>query len=272
MRICLLSESFPAPDSHVGKLASGLVSTGHDVTVLCAENGKFPSGAMSAIKVVVAEEKNSKADAEILRTRLPQGWQYVQRQRVFWTPLADLLKQGQYDIVEAPMSLGGTLVSAFTREVATVLRIENVDEVSDELFELRFAQIIRDTALSCTDALSCSEPALEAQYAGLNANNFSACVQTIEDTNAAEVAAGSLALYERAIEQFQEIDKPNLYRHGSVAMARSLENMLLAYEKMLYDLLYRVSYRFRLLHWLKAFSSNPEAFFRKLTVRLAGRG
>ena len=86
-----------------------------------------------------------------------------------------------------------------------------------------------------------------------------------------DLANASVNIYEMAIERFRSGRKPHLYRHGAQRLIKSTEDMITLYDRMLYDLLFRVSYTFRVGHWLRKLRSNPEMFKTKLLERFSHR-
>lgn len=96
----------------------------------------------------------------------------------------------------------------------------------------------------------------------------------LEHYDRREIAKQSVALYETAVATFKTTNNAALFRHGQSDLLGSVVDLIASYEKMLYDLLYRESLRFRLSHWYHAFRDRPRLMLAKalaLALRLGLR-
>jgi len=276
MRICLITEEFPAqslPDSesaYMTGLARGLDALGHEVTVICARSKNSENNGK--ISVVIASPSKRITELQLVRRTMPKSVSYAAELLGFWQAYCQT--GTGFDVVEASESLCGALLSAFSRETPTVMRIAGnkeaaVDRCSENRnFDDRFSGLICDYAFACVDVFSCASSRqaehiqplrrLDVQQVAING--------AVVDSELATTAAG---IYEIAIERFRSLRKPHLYRHGAQRLIKSTEDMITLYDRMLYDLLFRVSYTFRVGHWLRMLRSNPETFKVKLLERFS---
>jgi glycogen synthase len=84
-----------------------------------------------------------------------------------------------------------------------------------------------------------------------------------------EIARQTAGLYMLARENFQAREKPSLYLKPTDEALPDAEAFLYSYDKMLYDLLYQESYRFRIRHWWRLATKRPRLFSAKLFHRFA---
>lgn len=275
MRICLFTNHYPANNlsdaesAYVTELARGLDALGHEVTVICAHSKD--ASTKGKINVISASPSAKISKLRLVRRRLPKSASQAASLIGFWHAFAECGKT--FDVVEAGQGLSGALLSAFSRETPSVLRVTGRrDAKDDELsadrdFDSQLTSLIDDFAFSCVDMFSCA-----------SSNDADSLVQTrrrVEQVavNSAQqegdLASSAVDIYEAAIDRFSRIKQPYLYRHGAQRLIKSTEDMISIYDQMLYDLLFRVSYRFRFVHWLNKLRSNPGAFKAKLLQKLS---
>lgn len=269
MRVCLITEAYPAfeqsdADSrYITKLAGGLAENANQITVICARN-RITAAAESGIRVIEVTESKRLPDLKLAPRVMPEATKFAYTQLNYWHTLADILKDGKFDVVETTFPLAATLLSAMTRETATVVRIEDAFQNNGEgHFDIVFQNMIVNYALSCVDAYS------SPQSHWKNVDSERICINC--ESNPQDLALRAMQIYEIAIKRFENTQRPGLYRHGSQRLIKSSEDMIALYDKMLYDLLFRVSYRFRILHWWRSLSSNPNAYTAKLRQKLFSR-
>lgn len=87
--------------------------------------------------------------------------------------------------------------------------------------------------------------------------------------NRLEIARQSVELYEQARSNFRSARHSALYRHPEESLLPATEELLWSYEKMLYDLLYVHSWRFRLKHWSSMIKNRPRLTAAKAVVKLS---
>ncbi|MBX9951369.1 MAG: glycosyltransferase [Candidatus Obscuribacterales bacterium] len=276
MRICLLTNEFPADSlsdaesDYISELARGLDGLGHEVTVICARSKN--ADIKGKIRVIVAAPSKRIADLRLVRRTMPKSVGHACELLGFWQAFCQT--GAEFDVVEAPETLAGALLTAFSRETPTVMRITGrKDAESGEQmknFDDQFANLICDFAYASVDLFSCASSA-GSEYVR-QVRGFDARQVVI---NAAEkecdIATTAANIYATAIERFAGVRKPHLYRHGAQRLIKSTEDMIVLYDRMLYDLLFRVSYTFRIGHWFRKLLNNPEAFKTRLFARFSQR-
>ena len=268
MRICLIAETYPALDqsdaasAYITKLVKGLAASANQITVICARHSAGASPE-SGIRVMEVAKSKRLPDLKLAPLVMPEATQFAHTQLGYWHALADVLKDGKFDVVETTLPLAATLLSAMTRETATVVRIEEEFSNKESNFDVVFQNMIVNYALSCVDAYSSPQPILR------NVDSERIC--TNSESEPANLACRAMQIYEIAIARYGSKGRPDLYRHGSEQLIKSSEDMIALYDKMLYDLLFRVSYRFRIMHWWRNLRSNPENFTAKLRQKLSSR-
>lgn len=268
MRICLITDLYPALEQsgaasiYITNLAKGLAENGNQVTVLCAHKGS--GGALeSGIQVVELSPQKRLPDLKLAPQVMPEATRFAHTQLNYWHALGDILNDGNFDVVETTLPMAATLLSALTRETATVVRIEEAFSKKESNFDVVFQNMIVSYALSCVDAYSSSQSTFK------DIDNVRICIN--DESNPCDQARRAVQIYEIALERYKNVDRPDLYRHGSERLVKSAEDMIALYDKMLYDLLFRVSYRFRIMHWWRSLRSNPDNFTKRLRQKLSSR-
>jgi glycosyltransferase involved in cell wall biosynthesis len=87
-----------------------------------------------------------------------------------------------------------------------------------------------------------------------------------------EIARQTTELYKQAQELFaakQNFAGHGLYLKPTSELLSHAETYLYSYDKMLYDLLYRESFRFRIRHWWRLGTKRPRLLMAKVFVRFA---
>lgn len=278
MRICLITKEYPAnslSDSesvYMTELAQGLDLLGHEVTVICSEHENNTGN--EKIRVVVAVPSAKIEALKLIRQTMPKSVVKAASLLGFWHAFAEC--GATFDVVEATQTLCGALLTAFSRETPTVLRASSTESKSGELsteknFDDHFGSLTSDYAYSCVDMFSCASPNaadLIRQMPHMTERQVAVnAAQSSED-----IASAALTIYAHAIENFSRVKKPHLYRHGALRLIRSTEDMITLYDRMLYDLLFRVSYKFRIGHWFGKLRRNPDLLKAKLVERFSHKG
>jgi hypothetical protein len=277
MRICLITEVYPALEQsdaasiYITKLARGLKllkgsvnspDSANQITVICARK-KIGAAEEDGVQVIEVPNSTHFTKLQLAPMVMPEATRFAHTHLAYWHALSDLLKDGQFDVIETTFPLAATLLSAMSRETATVVRIEEEFSNSESNFDVVFQNLIVSYALSCVDAYSSSHCNLK------KIDSERVCING--ESNPADLARRAMEVYELAIERYRSTGRPALYRHGSERLIKSSEDMIALYDKMLYDLLFRVSYRFRIMHWWRAWCSNPSNFTSKLWQKLFSR-
>ncbi|MBX9570490.1 MAG: glycosyltransferase family 4 protein [Candidatus Obscuribacterales bacterium] len=82
-----------------------------------------------------------------------------------------------------------------------------------------------------------------------------------------KIAQETMKLYETAIQRHQ-VNQHSLYRRPSEQAVPDAAVMLYCMDRMIYNLMYQESYRFRLSYWLHHMMHRPRLFFAKLSLAL----
>ncbi len=82
-----------------------------------------------------------------------------------------------------------------------------------------------------------------------------------------EIARQTLDLYRQARQSFEQRQHLRVYRKPPGALVADAEMFLGAYDQMLYDFLYRQSFRFRLSEWLMMVRKRPRLMLAKMFLR-----
>ncbi len=91
----------------------------------------------------------------------------------------------------------------------------------------------------------------------------------LESFDRKEIARQSVGLYKLAQANYAATKDYALYRHDSEQLLPDASELISAYEKMLYDLLYAHSWRFRISHWACMLRDRPRLTIAKAISRLA---
>jgi hypothetical protein len=156
---------------------------------------------------------------------------------------------------------------------------------------------------SCLEAMSCGTPVIASDAGGAKeylehgvsglvvpAKNAKALAQSIISllkdeelrhrlgANARErvlkkfqrntIAQDTVELYREARLCFHNARKTPLYSHDPKRAVDDLKEICLALESSLHELLYRVSYRHRVAHWLRLAAKRPRLFAAKVGAKL----
>lgn len=96
----------------------------------------------------------------------------------------------------------------------------------------------------------------------------SARQRVVDKFQSAEIARQTVAIYEEARNHFKENHAAPLYRKPGDEALIDAAVMLYSFDKMLFDLLYRQSLRFRWRHWWRLGTSRPRLLAAKILLRL----
>ncbi len=96
--------------------------------------------------------------------------------------------------------------------------------------------------------------------------------RVLEKFQRVEIARQTLDLYSKAQECFRTRRDTRLYRKPLEQALLDAEELLYSYDKMIYDLLYQQSYRFRAKHWWMQITKRPRLSLAKLFIRIARLG
>lgn len=96
--------------------------------------------------------------------------------------------------------------------------------------------------------------------------------RVLEKFQRSEIARQTIELYRQAQASFQERKEQRLYRKPLDQALPDADALLYSYDKMLYDLLYLQSFRFRLRHWWTLITKRPRLSLAKLFVKFAKLG
>jgi glycosyltransferase involved in cell wall biosynthesis len=95
--------------------------------------------------------------------------------------------------------------------------------------------------------------------------------RVLEVFQRSQIARQTVAVYDEAIANF-EIRKQNpQYLRSADQVLADMESITSAFDKMVHNLLYQQSYRYRLKYWLHMFKMRPRLFAAKFILRVAGR-
>lgn len=274
MRICLiisLSPPTPCTSDEVAffkELAPALVGAGHDVTLLTDTVREFQTPGLNVLPVKPSE---SLKNLRLAQTVLPKAHGFAYKQLGFWNTFVNLNSVQPFDVVHAPASQAGALLAAVGRAIPSVLTVHpqfSKDKSTSADFDENFETLVSDYVFNCADVICFSSPemknAFAAQFADVDIDRIFVLGGDSGQSNHAEI----IACYEKAVNDFALVRKPKLYRHGAQRLVKSAEDMIMLFDRMLYDLLFRVSYRFRLKHWISMLFSRPEIFARKVRQSL----
>lgn len=91
--------------------------------------------------------------------------------------------------------------------------------------------------------------------------------RVLEQFDRTEIAAQTVLLYERACRTFIAKHQSRLYLKPASEFLADAGTMLYAYDKMLYDMLYRFSWRFRIWHWWTIVRNRPRLLAAKAILK-----
>ncbi|HEY9870019.1 MAG TPA: glycosyltransferase family 4 protein [Candidatus Obscuribacterales bacterium] len=93
--------------------------------------------------------------------------------------------------------------------------------------------------------------------------------RVLEKFQRTEIARQTIELYRQAQESFQRRSRSSFYRKPPAQALCDGEQLAFAYDKMLYDFLYRHSLRFRVNHWATQFVKRPRLSVARIFVAVA---
>lgn len=266
MRICLITDVFPSePHSgsascYMSDLSSGLVLAGHEVTVLC----KKKIGDLAGVDVTVVGERSGLESLQQASRIMPESMQSARALLPYWHAFSAISETRQFDVVETFQSLAFTLITAIAAGTPVVLRMESSPaSEEDGSFDDTFKHLVESYVLACADAHILTGGSVTA------VDSEKICIN--EEAGGSAFALRQLEIYEGALVRHQRYSSPRLYRHGARRLIKSVEDMISLYDNMLYDLLFRVSYKFRLRHWWRKFCSDPQSFGVKLKAKVLSK-
>jgi hypothetical protein len=245
----------------MSELSSGLVLAGHEVTVLC----KKKIGDLAGVDVTVVGERSGLESLQQASRIMPESMQSARALLPYWHAFCEISDTRQFDVVETFQLLAATLITAIAAGNPVVLRMESSPaNEEDGGFDETFKHLVERYVLACADAYvlaggGCMD--------GVDGERI--CIN--KETDRSALALRQLEIYEGALVRHQRYSSPRLYRHGARRLIKSVEGMISLYDNMLYDLLFRVSYRFRLGHWWRKFCSDPQSFGVKLKSKVLSK-
>ncbi|MBC7996877.1 MAG: glycosyltransferase [Leptolyngbya sp.] len=268
MRICLIiSQSQPTPSTSdevafFKELAPALVGAGHDVTLLTDAVRDFQT---QGLKVLPVKASESLKNLRLAQTVLPKAHGFAYKQLGFWNTFVSLNSVQAFEVVHAPASQAGALLAAVGREIPSVLTVHpqfSIDKSTSAAFDENFETLVSDYVFNCADVICFASSEMRNAFAAQLADIDR--ISALDENPGQSSHAQIIACYEKAVSDFILVRKPKLYRHGAQRLVKSAEDMIMLFDRMLYDLLFRVSYRFRLKHWISMLVSRPEIFARKV--------
>lgn len=84
-----------------------------------------------------------------------------------------------------------------------------------------------------------------------------------------EIARQTVELYELAAERYSASQKSVVYKKAPDAVVHDALYMMKTFDAMVFDTLYRFSYRFRISYWYKLLKKRPGLFTAKITLKFA---
>lgn len=99
--------------------------------------------------------------------------------------------------------------------------------------------------------------------------------RTLDEFQRTEIARQTVEIYELAGRRFASRHAHRMYLRDPAEATNDAKLLLFSYDKMLYDLLYLKSYRFRIAHWCRLISKRPSLSAAKAVIvacRIAFRG
>jgi len=93
--------------------------------------------------------------------------------------------------------------------------------------------------------------------------------RVLEHFQRKEIARQTTDLYKLALERFEASQKSIVYKKAPDAVVYDALYMMKTFDTMVFDTLYRFSYRFRLNYWWKLLKKRPGLFTAKITLKFA---
>lgn len=84
-----------------------------------------------------------------------------------------------------------------------------------------------------------------------------------------EIARQTAELYKLAAQRFEDSQKSIVYKKSPDAVVYDALYMMKTFDTMVFDTLYRFSYRFRMIYWWKLLKKRPGLFTAKITLKFA---
>lgn len=93
--------------------------------------------------------------------------------------------------------------------------------------------------------------------------------RTLQHFQRMEIARQTAELYELAEQRFEASQKSIVYKKAPNAVVYDALYMMKTFDTMVFDTLYRFSYRFRIIYWWKLLKKRPGLFTAKMTLKAA---
>lgn len=278
MRICLLSNDYKSErrDSLGFCLrdhAVQLKRSGFEVEVITVDHTGNRFAIEDGVRIHKVALGRSSFSLDVTAEAMPACHQTVLANVALWTKFIELNQKTPFDVVEAPHEVAQGIVPAASRALPMVVRLSSdyslklpIDRtLTRQSFDTRLigmlerlAIVLADVVIAPTDELA-DLAAGDLNYPRENIKVVGCDLKTS--------VANSIACYELAQVKFRAQVKPTLYLHGQERIMADTQAMLLSYDRMLYNLLYQQSWRFRIRHWARKFKRRPRLLAAKLAVR-----
>jgi glycosyltransferase involved in cell wall biosynthesis len=96
-------------------------------------------------------------------------------------------------------------------------------------------------------------------------------VRVMQNFQRTEVARQTAQLYQLAIANYKQREQIRLYRKEPSQLLPDAEVLMASYERMVFDLLYQMSWRFRFRHWFSMAKARPRLFLAKTFAFVADK-
>jgi hypothetical protein len=283
MRICLLSNQF-VPDSrlsgttiHTQRLANELRKLNHDVEIVSL-------GAESGVRTYAAVASPTPSNVPIwndtgaLELVSPYSHKTVTSNIALWSKFLEAHKRHPFDIVQTTDYLAAGCLPAMCNAAPLVLRLtSNARRTGPNGkaltgFDEQFVDLGKRATILMADALiTASDVSIEqvAQDTGVRTSEVTVLDEApAHEADWEQIARAHLQVYERAHQSFEKNSGYAFYRKSPDQCLQDTAGMVVACDKMIYDLLYLQSWRFRIQHWRKQFSRHPRVAFAKSVLKL----
>lgn len=168
LRVCIISREYP-PDTGFGgiatfanHLAHGLVSLGHDVTVITLAKGKARSYTEDNIQVYRAEPYFDEHTLNLIDCAMPYSKYVISTSAALWEKFIELHAKQPFDIVDTPELLAEGFYPAITKVLPLVIRLytphskfiaEGLHNVTAS-FDHQFVAMVERIAMINADAIT----------------------------------------------------------------------------------------------------------------------